>query len=149
MFLIDLFSGVIFYQYGRELDTDSKLSALSCTHEQINWIMIQKLLKHVTPSYTFLKEPKSKFRLFFFRIVTRKSFSNLMYAAIIVNTVQLGLEFKDMSDTLTTVLTIVNIICTLLFILEAIFRLLAHKKRLFLRKWNYVETVVIICSRLY
>lgn len=115
----------------------------------MNWIMMQKLLKSVTPTHTFLKEPKSKFRRFFFRIVTKKAFSNLMYTAIIVNTVQLGLVYRDMSDEMVSVLAIINYICTLLFILEAVFRVLAHKKRLFLNRWNIVETCVIVCSRLY
>lgn len=109
---------------------------------------MQKLLKHVTPTSTFLKEPKSKFRKFFFKLVTKKAFSNAMYTAIVVNTIQLGLVYIDMSDGVVIAMTSINFVCTLLFILEATFRVLAHKKRLFLIKWNYIEVVVIACSRL-
>ena len=148
MFLLDLFSGVIFYQYGKELDRDSSLTALSCSQERINWIMIQRLLREVAPLYTFLKEPRNKFRKVFFRLVTRRWFSGVMYFTILVNTAQIALTYNEMSDLMIDILHIINYICTGIFVLEALCRLLAHKKRIFLNKWNYIELVIIAASNL-
>lgn len=148
MFLLDLFSGVVFFQYGKELDKDASLSALNCTQEQINWIMIQKLLRGVTPSYTFLKEPKNWFRKPFFHLTTRPWFENLMYGVILVDTLRLGMVFTDMPDYWVDVLIYANFICTGVFFVEGTSMVIAHKKRVFRIKWTFVELIVLLCSSL-
>jgi hypothetical protein len=147
MFLLDLFSGVVFYQYGRELDQDSHLSALNCTQEQINWIMIQKLLRDVKPTFTFLKEPTNRVRKFFFRLTTRVWFENFMYIIIFIDIARLGLYFSDMPDYWENVLHYLNISFTALFIFEGLFFWIAHKKILFRNKWIFVEITVILFSK--
>ena len=147
MFLMDLLSGVIFFQYGRELDIDAHLSAISCTQQQINWIMIQKLLRNVKPSFTFLKEPSSRARKAVFRFVTNPLFSKFTYGIIMVDTIRLGLVYSDMPDSWEDILDKVNYVCTGIFIFEAISRYVAHKKRTFHNKWVYVEIIVLVCSK--
>ena len=146
MFLLDLLSGVIFFQYGKELDQDSRLSALSCSQEQINWIMIQQLLRNVKPSFTFLKKPKNKVREIFFRFTTKPFFSLAMYLVIVADILRLALGHADMSDDWQAALDAANFACTSAFILEALARVVAHKKRVFRNKWTYIELLVLTCS---
>lgn len=54
MFLMDLFIGVIFYQYGLELETEISMTCTDCSVEQVKWVMIIMLIYNSNSNFALV-----------------------------------------------------------------------------------------------
>lgn len=148
MFLMDLFVGVIFYQYGREIGKQNSLTVSICTEEQVKWVMLQRLVRTSKPSFNIMEAPRKGWRIHPFQTMTHPKFDPFIYSVIILNTIEMALYMDDISDTYRLVLSIVNIACTCVFIWEATIRICAIGRKHFKRAWNWVKISVLAISNL-
>jgi hypothetical protein len=147
MFLMDLFVGVIFYQYGRESSKESLSTMSTCTEDQIKWVMVQRLIQYAEPQYDLLEAPKVGWRKIYFKILTHRYFDRMTYGTIVVNSIEMALYHFNINDTFNFVLSMINIACTFIFIVEAIIRILARGRIQFKRTWNIVKNCLIVISK--
>lgn len=145
-FLMDLFVGVIFYHYGEELEKEISTLCKKATPEQIKWIMMQKLIFTQRSNFNLIEAPKSKFRRFFFTIVTSSKYEIGMFFAILLNIVILALDYDDMSDIYSNLLDRFSDAFSFIFLVEFIIKIIALKKYYFSDNWNLFDFFIVIIS---
>lgn len=76
-------------------------------------------------------------------IVESKIFSNGILILIIVNAISLGIETFPLSATAEKSLQIFNYVCTGIFIVEIILKIIVFKKGFFREGWNIFDAIII------
>lgn len=95
---------------------------------------------------------KSRQNLFFTKkyaglIVSNNYFKHFTSLVTIINTLSLALYYEGASERYILALDIISQICTNLFILEAIIKILAYGvKGYFSNNWNKFDLLIITCS---
>ena len=74
-----------------------------------------------------LDQGKSRFQLFVKSVIRRKEYEIFITTSIIANTLSMAIEHHNQPQRMTQVLEILNIIFTIIFALETIFKLYAYK----------------------
>ncbi|XP_035311174.1 voltage-dependent T-type calcium channel subunit alpha-1H isoform X1, partial [Cricetulus griseus] len=81
------------------------------------------------------------------RIVDSKYFNRGIMAAILVNTLSMGVEYHEQPDELTNALEISNIVFTSMFALEMLLKLLAYGPLGYIRNpYNIFDGIVVVIS---
>ena len=145
-FLLDLFTGVIFYQYGVELDREVYADCHNCSDEQIKWIMMQKMILFAEPNFNPVHVPKRKFRRLCYNIVTNWIFELGMLVIILLNIVVLALEHEWMSVTYETSLNTINTVLVFIYLGEFVLKFTAYMFTYFKDGWNSFDFVVVLIS---
>jgi hypothetical protein len=146
MFLMDLFTGVIFYQYGIELEKEISMTCTNCTDDQVKWIMIQKLIYSASSNFAFIETPKNKLRYMFFKLVSSSYFEIALLLAVLLNIVIMGMDYEGMGDNYEKTLDIINDCLVWVFCLEFLLKLTAFGCNYFTDKWNIMDTVILALS---
>lgn len=80
---MNLFVGVIFFQFQSEKDEEKKERFKYITDNQFKWIQMQDLIQRATPLFNLTVPPENKIRLYVFRIVTTDLFDGFVMLCII------------------------------------------------------------------
>src|SRR3990167_1323724 len=144
LFLLDLFTGVIFYQYGVELEKESSANANNCTPEQIKWIMVQKLISTAEPEFDVKKTPTNPIRKFCFELVMNWMFEIALMVAIVLNIIIMCLYYEGMSKKYQDNLELLNQIISWIFVGEFVLKFVAFKFNYFTDSWNTFDFVIVI-----
>ena len=145
-FLLDLVAGVIFFQYGEELEEQISEATHACTHEQTRWIMIQKLIYQASPTFDLFETPKNKFRKICFKIVQSAWFNSLMLLVIVFNMIILCMDYEYAGDKYSDTLDKINYSLTWLFVAEFILKFIAIHMHYFKSGWNIMDFFIVIIS---
>jgi hypothetical protein len=145
-FLIDLMIGIIFFHYGEELEKSISSDTIAATPDQVKWILTQKLIFSAKSNFKILKYPKSKIRRFFFIIMTSRIYELVMFVAILMNIVILGMDYHGMSETYERTLDLLSDVFSWLFLAELVFKLIAHSKYYFKDRWNIFDCFIALLS---
>ena len=148
LFLMNLFVGVIFFQFTKEQDKEKNKSLRFMTEDQMKWIMMQQMISKATPNYEITTQPTRKWQLFLYKIFFSKYFDALMMLCIVLNTFVMGLVYEGMPTGYEDVINGVNLFFTVLFILEAFFKILSVGHKYFFSNWNKFDFLVAIFSLL-
>lgn len=97
LFLMNLFVGVIFFQFQAEKEKEEKERFQYLTKNQMKWIFMQDLIIKATPEFELSAPPKNKIRLFVFKIVTGNIFDSVIIICIVLNVAVMGMEYDGMS----------------------------------------------------
>jgi voltage-gated sodium channel len=73
----------------------------------------------------------------------------MILVVIIINTLTLVLKWPYMNERLQLFVEIVNDICTGVFILEAIFKIIAFGRSYFKESWNIFDLIIVIGSLVF
>nr|UIX25865.1 voltage-gated sodium channel alpha subunit [Lymnaea stagnalis] len=92
--------------------------------------------------------PFLKMQNHFYVFVSDPLFDLIITFCIFINTLFLSLEHHNQSSTLTTTLTVSNIIFTCVFILEAFCKIIGLGKYYFMVGWNIFDLVIALASLL-
>ena len=145
-FLLDLVAGVIFFQYGEELEGQISEATNACNHEQTRWIMLQKLIYQASPVFDLFETPKNKIRRIFFHIAHSGWFSSFMTVIIMINMFVLCMNSEYGSESWTTTLDKINIALTWVFLSEFLVKFIAIDWRYFLNPWNIMDFLIVAVS---
>jgi voltage-gated sodium channel type X alpha len=93
-----------------------------------------------------LIRPENKFRQIIYDIASNPKFNNFMMLIVILNTIVLGYRYSGMAKETEDIVQTVNHCFTLIFLLEAILKLIAFSSRYFLDPWNVLDFILVLCS---
>jgi hypothetical protein len=147
MFLMDLFVGVIFFQFQQEQEKENKKSFRMVTDDQASWILMQRLIQKAKPGFDIPMPPKSKFRLKFFEMVTSNAFESFVLVAIFLNIIAMSIIYDGMSDLYSQIIDSFNLFFNCLFIVEMILKLIALGwRQYFMVSWNRFDFTLSMMS---
>ena len=147
LFLMNLFVGVIFFQFTAEQDKEKNKRFKFVTNEQIKWILMQKLILKAKPKIHRITPPKNKIRKFLHKIVLSKAFETIIMIFILLNIISMACIYDTQSDYYSDVMSKINLIFTFIFILEAILKILAlGPKSYFSVSWNQFDFSIALST---
>ena len=89
-------------------------------------------------------EPESGIQMIFFRIIDSSLFESGLLLCIIANAAFMSLEHYNMSDSLNDLMETANLVFTIIFTVEAIFKIIGLGWRPYFRsRWNLFDFVVV------
>lgn len=141
-FVIGLFVGVIISNFSRlhEIKGQGLM-----TETQRQWAATQQFVMKIRPE-VLLRRPRSRLRAVCYDIVmpgTNPWFDRFIVAIIIANSISIGLVSFGDSDATTTILGLLNLIFSSIFVVEATLKIIAHGKAYFRSYWNLFDFTVV------
>lgn len=146
LFLMNLFVGVIFFQFTAEQDKEKSKSLMFMTEDQEKWMIMQKMIFKARPNYEVTTKPKTPWRFKLYVVFFSKYFDALMMLCIVLNTFTMGMVYDGMPESYKAVIDGINKFFTVLFILEAVFKLLSVGTKYFYSDWNKFDFLVALIS---
>lgn len=120
MFLINLFTGVIFYNFtmAEKLTKHKYLS-----DSQVTWLNLHKLIILADPYFEYSKPPNSIAKKITFNIVRSKTFRFFIYSCLVVNVIILLISYNNMSSSQANQIIDAHQIFNLIFLLEGLLKI--------------------------
>ncbi|XP_067324071.1 voltage-dependent L-type calcium channel subunit alpha-1S isoform X2 [Anolis sagrei] len=139
-FMMNIFVGFVIVTFQEQGETEYKDCELDKNQRQC----VQYALKaHPLRCYI----PKNPYQYKIWYIVTSSYFEYLMFFLITLNTVCLGMQHYNQSETMDYLSDVFNVVFTLLFTVEMILKLIAFKaKGYFGDPWNVFDFLIVIGS---
>ncbi|XP_008108003.1 voltage-dependent L-type calcium channel subunit alpha-1S isoform X2 [Anolis carolinensis] len=139
-FMMNIFVGFVIVTFQEQGETEYKDCELDKNQRQC----VQYALKaHPLRCYI----PKNPYQYKIWYIVTSSYFEYLMFFLITLNTVCLGMQHYNQSETMDHLSDVFNVVFTLLFTVEMILKLIAFKaKGYFGDPWNVFDFLIVIGS---
>ncbi|ESO94539.1 hypothetical protein LOTGIDRAFT_118343 [Lottia gigantea] len=145
-FTLNLIIGVIIDNFNvLKKKYDGSYLDMFLTPNQRNYYNTLKKLGNKKPQKT-IKRPKTKFQGFFFDIATSNKFELSIIVIIFLNMITLAIESYKQSDTIRDALKILNIIFTVIFILECMIKLIGMRWHYFRQFWNVFDFIIVLLS---
>ncbi|OMJ79317.1 hypothetical protein SteCoe_20698 [Stentor coeruleus] len=146
-FMINLFTVVVYSKFVQAKQQESSITSVLLSKSQINWIEIQRLTLKSKPHKIKTRQNLSFTKKYAGLIASNNYFIHFINLVIIINTFNLALYYEGASQDYIFALDIISQICTYLFILEAIIKILAYGiKGYFSNNWNKLDFSIVICS---
>ena len=145
-FLINLFLGVLFFQFSLEQDNERKEKFKYVTIEQLKWIQMQDLIANAKHDKDQLFPPKNRFRNWFYQIAIAGWFETGIILCIIFNIIVMGMAFDGMSPGYIEILGYINLCFTGIFILEMIQKIYGLGMQYFKSNWNNFDCIIVWLS---
>lgn len=134
---MNLFIGVIFYEFSRETQR-SKHKFLD--QSQIWWIKLQKKIVGAQPDFSFYKPPDNGLRRFLFQKLNSYLFKTFITLAICLDIVILGIFNDNARNAYVDILEAIHAVLNLLLLLETGLKYYAYGHRNFFHDfWHKLE----------
>ena len=98
------------------------------------------------PMMAFQREKLGCIRRIFYDLVTQPAFDYFIMVAISLNTIFMALKWPNMNKDIQRNLEVANYIFTAIFLVEAIFKLIAFCGSYFRDQWNVFDFVIVVAS---
>lgn len=141
-FLLNFFIGVLQLKFNQAQKEEQK----GLTNKDMGWMDIQRLILQAEPEYNSTNVPKNVVRKYFHDLVSGDRFDLTIMTCIILNMIQMGCFAEGMSQSMIQFLDFTNIIFTIIFIIEATFKLIAYGGSYFENAWNKFDFFVVVSS---
>jgi hypothetical protein len=141
-FFLNFFLGVLFLKFEEAQKEEQK----GFSKEDLTWQDIQKLIVQAKPEYESTNVPTLPWRIYFHEMVTSKRFEMVITIAIMLNMVQMALQHEGQTPPFTRFMDFTNDIFTLIFIGEAVCKIIAYGKSYFHNTWNQFDFFVVVSS---
>ena len=143
--LLNLIVGSIINNYNRIKSTTEGIPPF-LTPEQQEWKETRKLIVQLKPIVR-LEGPPNKFRRFLFNVANHPYFEWVTTSVIVANVLTMTTKTHDEHDCVTAAKVWINISFTIIFVLEAIIKIIALGPRWYVRDgWNVFDFGVAILS---
>jgi hypothetical protein len=116
------------------------------TDADLDWIDILKLIKLANPYYETTNVPSQAWRKKFHDLVSSSTFANGIMATIMLNMVQMALQYEGAPVALVNFLEFLNYIFSAIFFVEAFLKIIAYGDTYFEDGWNKFDFFVVISS---
>ena len=139
----------MFFQFHKNNENKNNLIHSNLiSNEQKNWLKIQKLLSKSLLYDKKIKYPTNKISKLSFLVVNTKGFEFIIILLIVVNVVQMSLVYDGMSEYYASKVNIMNIVFTILFLIESFLKIIAKgwKNYFFRSKWDLFDFIIVQVS---
>ena len=144
-FLVNLFTVIVFDKFNEAKRNESSLSTLLLSKEQVLWTEIQSLVLKAKPWSVKIKIT-SKIRQSFNKLCKNKTFDLVIMAFILINMISMAMAYHEASSSYNNALDIISLICTLVFISEAVIKIVGLGLHYFKSNWNRFDFVIALSS---
>jgi hypothetical protein len=114
----------------------------------LDWIEIQALIEAAEPEFTTTNVPKDDMRAWFHKLVTHSFFDTFIICVILLNIVQMAVEFEGMSPGYVVVIQTTGHFFTATFFIEMVLKMIAFGMTYFNNGWNKFDFFVVMASLL-
>ncbi len=148
-FFLNLFNGVIFDHFQKAKNKEASLSAFFLQKDQLFWVQLQSYITSSKPSLDISDVPENRFRRKFYLISKSRKFEMFILICILVNIIQMAIQYEDASEEYTNTLENINTAFTAVFLTESIIKLIGFGPRAyFYQGWNKFDFFVVSASLL-
>lgn len=146
-FMVNLFTAVVFIKFNEAKLNESSIASLILSKSQKFWTDMQELIKKSEPRIEIKYAPSNKISHFCFKLTKSKIFEIFIVFLILLNMIVLAMVYDEASDNYKIVLEKLNLSLTVLFIAEAVLKILALGfNRYISNVWNRIDFAIIIAS---
>jgi hypothetical protein len=148
-FFLNLFIGVIFEHFNEAKNQEDNylISSEFLNKSQSNWIDLQKLIVTSKPQVDVVEVPENPLRRFFYMLCRNFWFEMFILFCIVCNVLQMALAYDEASDEYNQILENINLGFTLVFIIEALTKIIGLSPATYFRSsWNKFDFVVVMTS---
>ena len=96
--------------------------------------------------HNLVHKPRSFFRLKIWKLVNHRIFEISIMSCIMLNMLQMAVLFEGYSNAVGSFLKFTNYIFTVIFLVEAILKMIAYGRHYFGTGWNRFDFFVVICG---
>ena len=148
MFLLNLFVGVMFYNFSKvQRQEAGTFGGAVATEQQLNWIEVQKLIYRAEPNYNLRTAPaRDSWRSGVHAIITNFYFEVFIATIILLNMLQMAMLYEGQTDGYAMTLDVINYIFTVIFTIEIILKLLGFGMSFWYEAWNIFDFTIVFCS---
>jgi hypothetical protein len=147
-FMLNLFIGVVIDTF-QELKDKSDNDSLFLTDEQIKWVRMQRMMLAITPKRLATREiapfPRA-WDIMCREWIGKRVIDNGIFCCIIANTVTMGVQHLGQSKVATDIIEGLEIFFTVVFLVEAVLKILAMGSVYFEDRWNQFDFFVVVNS---
>lgn len=146
-FFLNLFNGVIFDHFQKAKNKEASLSAFFLQKDQLFWVQLQSYITSSKPSLDISNVPANRFRRKFYFISKSRKFETFILFCILVNIIQMAIQYEGASLAYTTALENINTAFTAIFLTECLIKLIGFGPRAyFYQDWNKFDFFVVSAS---
>ena len=145
-FMVNLFTVIVFSNFNEAKSKETSFAAFFLTKPQLIWSEIQKLIIKAKPEFNHHNDSLNRFQGFMYRIAKSSVFDIGIMIVIIINMFILAMPYNEASDEYNVTIENLNIVCTYVFILEAIIKLLGQGRHYFKDSWNCFDFAIVSAS---
>ena len=146
-FLINLFTIVVYTKFAQAKQEESSVTSVLLSRTQLDWVEVQKLVIKSKPAKMFAGKSEHVVKRALHTIISNEYFKVFILIIIIINTIHMAMMFEGASPGYNTALAIINDICTYVFIVEAIMKLVALGPSVYFNgNWNKFDFFVVVTS---
>ena len=144
-FLVNLFTVIVFDKFNKAKRSESSLSALLLSKEQVLWTEIQQMILKAKPWAVKIKLTSS-LRKRFYNLSKNRTFDMFIMSFILINMISMAMAYEQASVEYNQALDIISLICTFVFIVEAIIKLIGLGSHYFKSNWNRFDFIIALSS---
>ena len=145
-FMANLFVGVVISSFNRESEKLGKNFLL--TEDQKKWIDTKLLVVGIKPKKCVAR-PKNKCRAIVFDIVKTNYFEYFILICIVLNTLVLAIYGVEIEEKYIIFTEYANFLFSIIFLVEAILKLVAYGSKYFIDAWNIFDFIIVIGSLIF
>ena len=141
-FLLNFFIGVLFLEYAKAQREETK----GYTPAHMNWIALMHMITDAKVAHDKKHMPEIMWRYKIWKIIESKTFEVTIMIFIVLNMFQMAADFEGSPPAMDMFLRVTNYIFTVVFLVEAILKLLVYRKNYFQTAWNKFDFFVVCAS---
>ena len=144
-FVLELFVGVIIEQFN---NIRNKNGRVLMTKAQQEWAATQAFIMRMKPGKR-VKRPSNKLRSWCYDFIMpskNPKFEQIILVMILINTICMGITRFGEPQFVTNTLELCNDIVSVVFITEALLKIIALEKRYFDDRWNLFDFVIVAAT---
>ncbi|XP_056021116.1 sodium channel protein 1 brain-like isoform X8 [Ostrea edulis] len=145
-FTLNLIIGVIIDNFNAlKKKYDGSALDMFLTQGQKNYMNTLKKLGSKKPQKT-IKRPKASCQAVFYDVAVSSKFDICIVSVIFLNMIAMAVDHYKMTDYVSNILDILNILFTTVFTLESVVKIIGLRHHYFRQPWNVFDFVVVILS---
>ncbi|XP_073994416.1 ca[2+]-channel protein alpha[[1]] subunit D isoform X2 [Rhodnius prolixus] len=139
-FMVNIFVGFVIVTFQNEGEQEYK----NCELDKNQRNCIEFALK-AKPVRRYIPKHRFQYKVWWF--VTSQPFEYTIFTLIMINTITLAMKFYNQPDFYTKILDVLNIVFSVVFALEFVFKLAAFRfKNYFGDAWNVFDFIIVLGS---
>ncbi|XP_024084384.1 muscle calcium channel subunit alpha-1 isoform X2 [Cimex lectularius] len=139
-FMVNIFVGFVIVTFQNEGEQEYK----NCELDKNQRNCIEFALK-AKPVRRYIPKQRFQYKVWWF--VTSQPFEYTIFTLIMINTITLAMKFYKQPDFYTNILDVLNIVFSVVFALEFVFKLAAFRfKNYFGDAWNVFDFIIVLGS---
>lgn len=144
MFMINLFIGVIFYNFSL---ASRRTKHKFLTDSQYYWLQLQKFIVFAEPDLELNRPRAGSLRHYVYTLVHSRTFEALIYVGLVCNVLVLAIPFDGAPQKYLSALNFTHYAFNILFIMEAALKIYLHGfSRYIGNYWNRYDFFVVLTA---